>query len=158
MWEVLAWGTVTADETECLRRALWPELLQGKFRPLRSEEEWARKTLWIQVRTEPDVQLQRVWAEGRCWVSFGDAWLSTGGLGSWQWACWCYHWGEERVQPGRLQEHEGYVSNTYFLAFVVIVMINMLWMWWLWGSGITRIWKWVTLIRCGISHDCDDVD
>ena len=31
----------------------WYFYFKGKFRPLRSEEEWARKTLWIQVFIQP---------------------------------------------------------------------------------------------------------
>merc|ERR1712210_100431 len=46
--------------------------------------------------------------DGACAVLFDD-WLQTGGLGSWQWHGGRNQRGEEGLQPGRLQEHEGHV-------------------------------------------------
>ena len=45
--------------------------------------------------------------------------LIWSGLGSRQWSHWCYRWGEEGFQPGRLQEYERHVSNTHIGHYTI---------------------------------------
>merc|ERR1712130_69677 len=81
--QLLVGSSGKAEEGRSLCSSLRRELLQGEQRPPGGKERRARKALWNHRQPQPSFKLQGQWPEGRP------------------------QRGEEGLQPGRLQEHEG---------------------------------------------------